>query len=175
VDLVKVAHLYACPCIPPSRPPIVLPGDTEREAERSAREARRIERLLDAPLPPPDWSRYHSTLEMDARTFSVWCDSSPRPRLEPPPEPEPPPPPAAPRPPALKLDRALFERLADANGRAIGRAIAERARTAEELASLRLELERLRGELGQLRAAREAEQLVPAPARSGNGLAAREH
>ena len=31
-----------------------------------------------------DWTRFRSTVEMDARTFSLWCDLSPRPKLGPP-------------------------------------------------------------------------------------------
>ena len=140
------------------------------EAERAAREAVRQEALLNAPLSygPIDWTRFTSTSQMSAREFSVWCDLSPRPRLGPPPAPP------APLKREVQFSEELMLQLAEANGRAMAKVIArERARTDEKLAGLQLELERVRGELGEIRAELTIDRSLANPPRRRSTTARR--
>ena len=108
----------------------------EEREQRAEREQRRLERELDRPPPEPDWSRFTSTLQMDARTFSLWCDLSPRPKLGPP---EPPAPPL--RPPAPAIDKL---KMAGQIARGVARAMADETKAdRERIATLELRLRRL--------------------------------
>ena len=128
--------------------------ETERrEAEAAEREARRMQALLNEPV-SWDWSRYRSPADMPQGAFSAWVDAG-KPRLGPPP-----PPPAPPKR-EVQFSEELMLQLADAGGRVTARAIAqERAKVDEKLAGLHAEIERLRGEIGQLRAEATVERAL---------------